>query len=78
MSYEDTMYERANDVFDSVVFTRQEYLDAYNNADEEVRDELYEIIGKMCDAAEKAMVDCAMENRERFYKVIDAVERRTA
>lgn len=69
---EGTMYELANEVFDSVVFTRQEYLDAYNNADEAVRDELYEIVGEMIYEAECAMVKCAESNRKHFLALLGA------
>ena len=67
---EGTMYEIANEVFDSVVFTEDEYLDAYNNANELVRDELYEIVGEMIHEAERAMVKCAEANRKHFLALL--------
>lgn len=67
---EGTMYEIANEVFDEVVFSAYDDLDAYNAGPETLRDELYEIVGEMIAAAEQAMVDCARANKERFLKMV--------
>ena len=63
----DSMYEKANEIFDQVMFADDELLALYNSDESGIlRDELYEIIGEMMHEAKLAMVRVAEGSRERF------------
>jgi len=68
---DDSIYEIANDIFDSVVFSSEHDLKLYNDEPtDRLRDELYEIIGMMIGDAEEAMYRCAYAKRDDFLEMV--------
>lgn len=78
MSYDyatTTVYELANEIFDEEVFRDSTDLEAYNNEPSPylLRDELYEIIGRMCHEAVTAMREQAQGERDAFLAKVREV-----
>ena len=67
-----TVYEPANEVFDEEVFADDSDLEAYNSEPSPylLRDELYEIIGRMCQEAVQAMREQAKEDKDAFLEKV--------
>ena len=78
MSYDygtTTVYELANEVFDEEVFGDDSDLKAYNGEPSPylLRDELYEIIGRMCHEAVSAMREQVKGERDAFLTKVREV-----
>jgi hypothetical protein len=77
MSYWETPYARANELFDLEVFAGPEgrdLLDAYNDRDDdEARDALFDIVNEMAEAEnDDAMRAILRERKHEFMAVMSA------
>lgn len=77
MSYCETPYARANELFDLEVFSGSEgrdLLDAYNNRDDDkARDALFDIVNEMAEAEnDDAMRAILRERKHEFMAVMSA------
>lgn len=72
MSYvNDTLYEAANEIFDTVVLKYDDDMDAYNNEPTyRLRNEAFTIIDGMIEDAITAMYDRANSERDDFLAML--------
>lgn len=83
MSYDyttATVYELANEIFDEEMFADYSDLEAYNSEPSPylLRDELYEIIGRMCQEAVQAMRKQVKGEKAAFLEKVREEQDRAA